>query len=333
MAGQICWLIPFALIGALIWLRRPSLTWLQNLSEQEIVVISSLLWLIPELGYFSMSSGHFHRYYLVMVGPPLAALVAIGVVRMYHEYLNSGIKGWVLILAIPVTGVIQAWILLYTPEFSGVLPWVILAGSLLVGGFLAVVRIRHRQNTGPWVKVIVGIGFTLLLLSPTVWSCTPLLSPGNGTIPVAGPEQSQMKGIPGGQMPGMGHENTDYEGLIKYLESHRESEKYLVGVTSAMGGGSELIIRTGEAVMTIGGFTGSDPILTNETLKTMVQSGDIRYFFLSQNQRGGPGGSTNGAGSWIPDSCQVVTDSDWNTNSTSTSPSGRGDVLYDCRNA
>ena len=333
MAAQISWLIPFALIGALVWLRRPSLAWLRDLSEQEIVVLASLLWLIPELGYFSLSSGHFHRYYLVMVAPPLAALVAIGAVRMHREYRDTGMKGWLLVLAIPVTGIVQAFILRYTPDFSGFLPWGILSVSLVAGAVLAALRFHHLQNRTPVITGVIVLVCALLLVAPAIWSCTPLLSAGNGAIPVAGPDLGQGRGMPGGQMPGMGHENTDYEGLISYLQSHRGNETYLAGVTSANSGGSELIVRTGEAVMAIGGFSGSDSILTNETLQEMVHAGDIRYFFLSQHMRGGPGTSSAEAISWIPDSCAVVPDSDWNTNSSADTRSGRGNVLYDCRGA
>lgn len=332
MAGQISWLLPFALIGALVWLRRPSLTWLRNLSEQEIVVIALLLWLIPELGYFSLSSGHFHLYYLVMVAPPLAALVGIGVLRMYQTYLGPGIRGWLLVMVIPVTGLVQGMILLYTPEFSGILPWVIVLGSFVIGGVLAGFRIRHHQTVA-MIPGIVVLGLLLLLIAPAVWSITPLLSPADGHTPVAGPVQINGKGISGGQNPGISLGNTDYSDLIRYLQSHKGSEKYLVGMSSANGGGSDMIVRTGEAVMAIGGYSGSDPILTNETLKVIVRNGDIRYFYLSQKNDRMSGISSEGVTSWIPDSCQVVQENDWSANSTSQTRSGQRSVLYDCLGA
>jgi hypothetical protein len=41
-----------------------------------------------------------------------------------------------------------------------------------------------------------------------------------------------------------------------------------------------VIVRTGEAVMAMGGFTGGDPILTPETLAARVQKGEVRFFLL-----------------------------------------------------
>lgn len=327
MAGQISWLIPFALIGTLLWFRRPSLSGLMNLSEQDILVVSLFLWLIPELAYFSLATGHFHRYYLVMVGPPLAALAGIGLVGMYREYLGTLPRKWLLVLAIPVTGALQTIFLLYTPEFSGVLPWVTGSGSLIIGGILAAFLLCRRNIRTTTVTGIIGLGFILLCIAPALWSCTPLFLPSNGQIPSAGPDQ-EMGGGPGGnQMPG----NTDYSSLITYLTSHRTSEKYLVGVQSAMSGGSEIIINSGEAVMAIGGFTGSDPIVTDEKLKEMTRNGEIRYFFVSQRgESGGP--SSEEITSWIPDSCEVVSEDEW-SNQTITRERGRaGNVLYDCHN-
>ncbi|HWQ66138.1 MAG TPA: glycosyltransferase family 39 protein [Methanospirillum sp.] len=333
MAGQITWLLPFALIGLLAWIRRPVLSRIQNLTEQEILLCALLLWLVPELAYFSLSSGHFHLYYLVMVAPPLASLVGIGAVSLYQEYLHADIRGWLLVLAIPVTGIVQSLILLRTPEFSGILPWIILSGSLLIGGILAWIRARDLNITRRRVTQIVALGIGILFIAPALWSCTPLLSPGSGSIPVAGPDQNTGDSGPGGQNPGMPSQGTVNQDLIKYLQSHAQNETFLVGVESANAGGSDLIVKTGEAVMALGGFSGRDQILSKEALQERIRQGEIRYFFLTRHGGGMPGDSSEGVTTWIADTCPVVPDSEWNTNPTSNTTERRERVLYDCRSA
>lgn len=78
MSGQISWFLPFALIGLLAWVSRPRWSVLTALSEKEILTIALTLWLVPELLYFSFTSGFYHTYYVVMVAIPLAGLVGIG---------------------------------------------------------------------------------------------------------------------------------------------------------------------------------------------------------------------------------------------------------------
>jgi 4-amino-4-deoxy-L-arabinose transferase-like glycosyltransferase len=41
-----------------------------------------------------------------------------------------------------------------------------------------------------------------------------------------------------------------------------------------------IILATNKPVMSLGGFSGSDPILTTSQLKTLIHQGTIRYFLL-----------------------------------------------------
>jgi 4-amino-4-deoxy-L-arabinose transferase-like glycosyltransferase len=66
-------------------------------------------------------------------------------------------------------------------------------------------------------------------------------------------------------------------GIAAYLLNHTGTERFIVAVPSAMVG-STLILSTGKAVMAIGGFGGSDPILTVDKLEHMVSTGEVRYY-------------------------------------------------------
>jgi len=108
--------------------------------------------------------------------------------------------------------------------------------------------------------------------------------------------------------------------------------------------------------MAMGGFGGSDPILTTSDLQTLIQNGTVRFFLINaprttQNQNGtsttnqrgngvnngGPGGFGGSRQStlttWISTHCSTVPTSAWQHSTSSSSPALGGNQLYDCASA
>ncbi|HEX9039040.1 MAG TPA: glycosyltransferase family 39 protein [Ktedonobacterales bacterium] len=97
--------------------------------------------------------------------------------------------------------------------------------------------------------------------------------------------------------------------LIAYLEAHQGSAKYLVATMSA-NQAAPIILATGKAVMALGGFGGSDPILTVAQLAKLIDSGQVRYFLLE----GAGGSSARSTGNnllvnWVTANCKAVSSS------------------------
>jgi 4-amino-4-deoxy-L-arabinose transferase-like glycosyltransferase len=162
------------------------------------------------------------------------------------------------------------------------------------------------------------LGLLALMLTSVVWSAIPVLADQTAMLPVAGPS-GQSIGGPGGSS------NVD-TALIRYLEAHKASAKYLVAVASSNEADS-IILETNQPVMALGGFSGSDPILTTTQLAALVKNGTVRFFLLNGSGRfgGGPGGSSQSAlVTWIKQHCEVVPSSQWQSSSTSSSSSGFG---------
>ena len=121
-----------------------------------------------------------------------------------------------------------------------------------------------------------------------------------------GPGEQDNGGFGGG--PGGGSASAN-SALVSYLEAHQGAATYLVATMSA-NQAAPLILATGKAVMALGGFTGSDPILTVAQLQRLIQSGQVRYFLLGGGGFGGPGGSSNSAlTAWVQANCTAVSSS------------------------
>src|SRR5439155_18752802 len=95
--------------------------------------------------------------------------------------------------------------------------------------------------------------------------------------------------------------------LISYLEANREwseaqSYFYLVAVASA-NQASSIALETGQPVLAMGGFTGSDPSMTVEKLQQMVAARQVHFIMLGG---GGPGGGSSAVNQWIQANCTAV---------------------------
>ncbi|WP_420954485.1 glycosyltransferase family 39 protein [Bacillus haynesii] len=119
----------------------------------------------------------------------------------------------------------------------------------------------------------------------------------------------RQQGGPSGGSPGSG-ESVDEE-LLSYLEKNNTGEKYLFAVSSATSAQS-YIIKTGKAVMAMGGFSGSDPILTVEKLEKLVKNGEVKYFMIGD----GRGQDNSEITNWIKENGKEISKSEYSSSSS-----------------
>ena len=324
LGGQIVWLLPMALLGilALAWQRRPHFR--ENREQQSLILWS--VWLVTMAVFFSVAT-FFHQYYLSTFAPAIYALFGIGVVVMWQDYRRSGWRGWLLPLALLLTALEQIHIILSNPAWGTWLIPLIAIPCALAAVILIVARLLpHLKSRVRILAPTLGIALLALLLTSAVWSAIPVLANEAPSLPVAGPT-SQSVGGPGGG------NNTVDSALIRYLEAHRNGAKYLVAVASS-NEADAIILATNQPVMAMGGFSGSDPILTTSQLAALVKNGTVR-FFLINGSGGGPGGGQSTLTTWITQHCTVVPSSQWQSISTSSNAGGFGGAgqLYACTSA
>ena len=329
LSDQISWLLPFAIIGAIIAAMEEKVKLFHFDNKRKLSLLLWFTWLLPEFIYFSFSKNVTHTYYLTTMAPSVAALTGIGLSTMWKLYNEASLKKWFLPAAFIVNGLIEMFIL--SPNYktsNGYRITLITTGILSIGASIALIInaiIRRKNPIKPQKTfgkksniVLASIAFIGILTAPVVWSATTIFYQMNGSSPAAGLELASGR-------QNRNSNDTSNTKLIQFLEDNKQNEKYLVAVPSATTYASDLILKTGEPVMTIGGFSGSDQIISLKEFRDLVADGSIRYALVSGEGRmgGGFGGSNSNKEimNWITNNGTLVPDSEWKDSTTSDTKS------------
>ena len=331
LAGQISWLLPLAGIGLLAAIGRVGLRSPFDQRRQSLLFWTA--WLTPMVVFFSVAN-LFHRYYLEMMAPAIAALVGAGIAAMWADYREDGWKGWLLPLALMGNAAFEVLILAEFPDWSRWLTPLTLGLSVSSGLTLVAARLlRRRRSPHPaashptWGRiaeqVAVALGVVALCVPMLVWASIPVLYGGHAGLPYAGPDLLADNARSRTQRTDM-----SLAPLVAYLTSHQQGETFLAATLDAQTA-APIILETGEPVMAMGGFSGGDPILTEEELARRVVKGEVRFFLLSGlgSRRGGRQPALK---QWIVTHCVAVPRQTW-SNTTHRQGEPYGDVqLFDC---
>jgi hypothetical protein len=100
---------------------------------------------------------------------------------------------------------------------------------------------------------------------------------------------------PGG---GLGGNTQVSSALVKLLEQDASSYKW-VAATEGSEGAAPLELATGDAVMSIGGFNGTDPWPTPAVFKELVAKHEVHYYVGQGSQSFGGGQGSSAIASWV----------------------------------
>lgn len=343
LSDQIVWFIPLAVFGFIAAAIKEKLGFkLDNKRKQSLVLW--FMWFLPEFIYFSYNTGLFHSYYLTMLAPPIAALAGIGIASMWELYKEGGWKSWFLPISLIANGAVQFLMLSYFVSSSNVvkvLMVLVIALCFIPAVILSIANIIRNKESLKLKKILVGIALTGILVTPFVGSSTVMFYSVNGSFPAAGLELLSGNGNQQ-SMPKMDNAsgNSDSK-LIEFLQKNKTStQKYLL-VVATSSDGADIIIKTGEPVMSLGGFMGNNKAITLDEFKEMAKKGEIRYV-----KAGGRGGSSNNEiMNWVQQNGKLVSISGDNNSTVSSSENssstnkqnhdgfggGNSDQLYDLK--
>jgi 4-amino-4-deoxy-L-arabinose transferase-like glycosyltransferase len=254
----------------------------------------------------SYARGIFHPYYLAAMAPPVCALADIGIVRLWGWYHEGGSRALVLLATLLAVVAWQIYI------GHGYVDWqlnnsqrstassgdavrqvqnALIAGAIasaaLGAGGLLLARTWSAPGKRGIALAALATGILAVILIPAAWAFGSMQSDGKANSPTPLPPISAGDG---GSTRARGASSADPR-LSAFLTSHHADERFLLATLSAQQA-APIIIATGKAVMAMGGFAGTDPILTPQDLSEKVQQGQLRFALIGANGAAGVAGGT-----------------------------------------
>src|SRR5438094_8613194 len=313
--GRFSWLIPSAItflgVGLLLTWRRP---------RTDIVRAAFLTWggvLLLTGAVFSFAQGIIHPYYTVALAPAISALVGMGAVFLWARR-SEQIARLPLAGSLALTAVWSFILLGRSPAFFPDLRL-----GVLVLGLLGATMIVTLSLTSRWTRVsIAALAIAAALAGRAAHAADTVSTPHGGAIPSAGPVVAAGGagaafgggpgaggiggggagrfrgglGSPGLNGPGLGVGGRSAGGgflgasrpsadLVTLLTANASRYTWVAATIDA-NNAAGYQLATGDPVMAIGGFTGTDPTPTLAQFQQYVRDGKIHYFIAGG---GGPG--------------------------------------------
>jgi 4-amino-4-deoxy-L-arabinose transferase-like glycosyltransferase len=325
--GQISWLIPAAilLLVACLWLVRSA-------PRHDMIRASLMLWggwLVVTGAVFSFAQGIIHSYYSIALAPPIGALVGIGA-SMLWKHRSLLFARLVLASTLLLTAVWAYVLLDRSPSWNPPLKTAILVLGLVGAAVIAMLPAASRRMP----IAAATLGLLVALSAPAAYTLDAISTAHRGALPSAGPAvhsstagpQARVTGprgqggfgappggaFAGGANPrrgGAGFLNATQPGsqLVGLLKVNAAQYRWVAAtVNGNSAAGYEL--ATGDPVMAIGGFNGSDPTPTLAQFQVMVNAGQIHYYIAGGGGMGSGSGSTSGEiAAWVSQNFAAVT--------------------------
>jgi hypothetical protein len=235
---------------------------------------------------FSFMSGTMHPYYTVALAPGIAALVGVGAHALWTRRAALLARG-TLALMVAATAAWSFTLLASSTESFAWIRWVVagLAVPAVAGLLVGAGRLRRVALVGVVAAVLTGLAGT------SAYAVSTASVAHTGSIPSVGATSSAMGGGPGGGGPrgmggGMGGEAGTNSELTALLTATDGTWSAAVATSQTA---ASLELATGTAVMSTGGWGGSDSAVSLEQFQAYVASGQISYY-VDGGQGGGPGG-------------------------------------------
>jgi 4-amino-4-deoxy-L-arabinose transferase-like glycosyltransferase len=336
LGAEMSWLLPFALFSLAVIAFQSKIK-LPVESGAHLGLILWGGWLMTCVVFFSMVSGIFHSYYVIMLAPALGAVVGGGFSALWQKQAEGYARGgWLLILGVAATVAFEiflAW------QYGVNAAWMPLAFVLVaLAAVLLFVQLFKSVTFAP--RAAFSILLIAMLIVPLAWSALTVGNSRSAGLPAAygvniGPDGGQRVGDSKNaapvqvQGPGEGRAN---DAMLTYLQANTQGVKYLVAVASSQVG-APYVIATGRPVLYMGGFNGGDDVVSADELAQMVANGELRYVLF-----GGGQGNKQDITTWLQSSCTVVEQFSQKGTAGAQFPQGGPggpnngpQTLYDCR--
>jgi 4-amino-4-deoxy-L-arabinose transferase-like glycosyltransferase len=347
LASQVSWLLPVALasLAALLWARRAR-------GRTDPIRAQALLWggwLLTTALVFSLMQGIFHSYYAVVLVPPIGALLGMAVAEGWAHW-NGMTTRIAMATGLLLSAGWTAVLLSRSPGWNGWLLPAVVGGALAVAAALlfaprASHAVRVAMATAGMVVLLATSAVGSLATATEVHTgAIPTAEPIVRNVSGFGRPGNGFRFSNGGQGPGLGQGAQFGHGapfgqggpggrpggrsgpggigslldarnaspaLVAALQLDATRYRWVAATTGSMNAAG-LALSSGEAVMAIGGFNGSDPSPTLAEFQARVVANEIHYY-VATNDAAGFRGTRGGSGAaaeisaWVADTYSVTT--------------------------
>jgi 4-amino-4-deoxy-L-arabinose transferase-like glycosyltransferase len=329
LSNELSWLLPFGILS--IGLLGISTRIKLPLRREHQFAVLWGGWLMTCVVFFSISE-FFHAYYLATPAPALAALVGIGTITLWKMVKNHPVLATSLGIGM---GSITLLLQIVTANGYGVpmgAVLVMIIGLLIIGIGWALTSTRQKRALPMGA---FGVVISALFIIPASWGLATATSDShsmmlpsayNGNV-IQNDRTIGRNGVPTGIVPNQSttddsaitvppvddtattttDDTANTVSLIEFLQANAGDEQYIIAVPSSQSA-SQIILDTDLGVLFLGGFSGSDPIHTADSIAKLVSEGKLRYVMSGGMM--GRGAGNNEAGSdvttWVTEHCTPV---------------------------
>jgi 4-amino-4-deoxy-L-arabinose transferase-like glycosyltransferase len=129
--------------------------------------------------------------------------------------------------------------------------------------------------------------------------------PQTGQAPGQTGQGTPTQGAPAGGFGGMGERAASAE-LVQLLQADADRYRWAAATIGSQGAATYQL-ASGQPVMAIGGFTGSDPSPTLAQFQTYVAAGDVHYFIAGGGMGGRDRGTSSEISTWVAEHYTATT--------------------------
>jgi len=320
--GFVAWLIPAAILGVVVvaWFTRRAVR--SDPRRGSLILWTG--WFVVTAAVFSFSKGIIHTYYGIALAPAVGALAAMALPTLWRARASAAARIALAGFSAGTAG--TAFVLLdRASDWWPWLRWAVLGAGLLAAiglvaiGLLSAGRVsagpRSHRVAARALVACATLGLVGAVAGPAAWSAATIGTSHTGGVPSVGPAQAQAGGFgrgggfpgggqlpPGLELPGGGqglpggNETVD-AALVTMLRTGSDDYTWAAATTSS-NSAAPLQLSSGRAVMSLGGFSGSDPAITLDPFKRYVADHRVHYYVSGGGFGGGfgRGGAENARG-------------------------------------
>ena len=341
-ATQIGWLFPVAAAGlvlGIVWVRTDR--WRDHTPGLRTGLITSVS-LLLSVGAVLSAMSLPHTAYLAAIMVPIAGLTGIGAVLLIRSYR----EGSPLRFALPVTVVAQTvWCLVLLASFPHFAAPLDAPVALLGFGGAAALTVSALRppETRRMLAAATALAVGGALLTPAVWALSTLNPAFAGTADDAygGP---QVQAVAARKLVrhapyGIGLDSNRAVQPTETIEAsafdyaQRATPARWALATDSWRSAAPLILRGESRVLPIGGYTSRAPSPTLASVRTLVNSGRLRFVLLTPAaaKTGVYNPNLSAISGWVSGTCRLVLPDQYLTpTQAAIIPRGLQDRLYDC---